>query len=206
MPRRIRVVTSAADAFSAAANVTEVERPRDSLDERLTAIYAREGQRLVALGRMLTGSIDAGEDMAQEVFVRALRASRSDPEYLREPVWPWLRTTLVRLVIERHRRSVREMLRLARAYEPPGMAEWPAETTDVAQALRGLPPRMRACVVLHHCEDLTAAETADVIGCAPATVIVHLREARARLRARLDPDGEHARSVARRSRGDHPHG
>ena len=165
-------------------------------DERLSVIYAREGQRLAALGRMLTGSVDAGEDMAQEVFVRALRACRRDPEYLQEPAWPWLRTTLVRLVIQRHRSLVRELLRLSRAYEPPGSTPWPAETLDVAAALRALPPRMRACVVLHHCEDLTAAETADVVGCSPATVIVHLREGRARLRTRLDPDGEHGQASA----------
>jgi RNA polymerase sigma factor (sigma-70 family) len=185
--------------------MTDRDEPERPSEDRLAAIYVREGQRLVALGRMLTGSLDAGEDMAQEVFVRALRACFKDPEYLREPVWPWLRTTLVRLVIERHRRSVREMLRLARAYEPRGETAWPGETVDVAKALRSLPPRMRACVVLHHCEDLTAAETADVIGCAPATVIVHLREARARLRARLDPDAEYVRlgggSCGGRSRG-----
>ena len=133
--------------------------------------------------------------------MRALRACRRDPEYLQEPAWPWLRTTLVRLVIQRHRSRMREMLRLVRVYEPPGSTAWPGDTVDVADALRALPPRMRACVVLHHCEDLTAAETADVVGCSPATVIVHLREGRARLRARLDPDGEHSAPLAAHSTG-----
>ena len=179
--------------------------PVSQADDRLSAVYAREGRRLAALGRMLTGSIDEGEDVAQETFVRALRACRKDPEYLQEPAWPWLRTTLVRLVIQRHRSRVREMLRLVRAYEPPGTA-WPSDTTDVAQALRALPPRMRACVVLHHVEDLTAAETADVVGCAPATVIVHLREGRARLRRRLDPEGELSPRAAAQSDGGHGRG
>lgn len=177
------------------------EQVRAASDDRLSAIYAREGQRLAGLGRMLTGSVDAGEDMAQEVFMRALRACRRDPEYLQEPAWPWLRTTLVRLVIQRHRTRLRELLRLVKAYEPPAETQWPADTMDVADALRALPPRMRACVVLHHCEDLTAAETADVIGCAPGTVIVHLREGRARLRTWLDPDGEHRQVSAARSTG-----
>lgn len=169
--------------------------------DHIAAIYAREGQRLTALGRVLTGSIDAGEDVAQEVFVRALRASRQDPEYLQEPAWPWLRTTLVRLVIERHRSRLRELMRLTRAYDPPSSSEWPVETLDVADALRELPPRMRACVVLHHCEGLTAAETADVMGCAPATVIVHLREGRARLRRRLGADDLPMASDRGRSHG-----
>jgi RNA polymerase sigma factor (sigma-70 family) len=199
-------VTTATVGLSPTAEVDERDEGGAHVEDRLAAIYAREGQRLTGLARMLTGSIDAGEDMAHEVFVRALRVSRRDPEYLRDPVWPWLRTTLVRLVIERHRRSVREMLRLARAYEPPSASAWPAETIDVARALKALPPRMRACVVLHHCEDLTAAETADVIGCAPATVIVHLREGRSRLRARLDPDGEHSRHRGGGSSGELPRG
>lgn len=175
-------------------------------DDRLTAVYAREGQRLAALGRLMTGSIDEGEDVAQETFLRAVRACRKDPEYLQEPAWPWLRTTLVRLVIQRHRSRIRELLRLARAYQPAEATRWPAETLDVAEALRALPPRMRACVVLHHCEDLTAAETADIMGCAPATVIVHLREGRARLRRRLDPDDEHGRALVMRSHEGHRRG
>ena len=187
-------------AMSPRVAMTDEETVTAAADERLGAIYAREGQRLAALGRMLTGSIDAGEDMAQEVFVRALRASRRDPEYLREPAWPWLRTTLARLVIQRHRTRMREVLRLVRVYDPPG-TPWPGATVDVADALRALPPRMRACVVLHHCEDLTASETADILGCSAATVIVHLREGRARLRARLDPEGEHTSSPATRSSG-----
>jgi len=126
--------------------------------------------------------------MAQEVFVRALRAMQRDPEYLYEPVWPWLRTTLVRLVMERRRRLLRELRRMARVYTPPA-TDWPTATADVASALAELPPRMRSCVVLRYCEDLSTLEVAQSLGCAPATVIAQLREARKRLRIRLDaPD------------------
>ena len=157
-------------------------------EQALGAIYAREGTRLVALARVLCGDVDAGEDLAQEVFVRALRALQRDPEYLYEPVWPWLRTTLVRLVIERRRRLGRELRRLMRVYAPPP-TDWPTPTADVAAALAELPPRMRACVVLRYCEDLSTLDVANSLGCAPGTVIVQLREARKRLRMRLDvPD------------------
>jgi len=156
-------------------------------DQALAAIYAREGARLVSLARVLCGDLDAGEDLAQEVFVRALRALQRDPEYLYEPAWPWLRTTLVRLVIERRRRIVRELRRLVRVYDPSPATDWPGATADVASALAELPPRMRACVVLRYCEDLSTLDVAQSLGCAPATVIVQLREARRRLRLRLDP-------------------
>jgi len=160
-------------------------------DQAIAAIYAREGSRLVALARVLTGDADAGEDLAQEVFVRALRATQRDPEYLYEPAWPWLRTTLVRLVIERRRRLVRELRRMIRVYEPEPPTAWPIETADVASALGELPPRMRACVVLRYCEDLSTFDVAQALGCAQGTVIAQLREARRRLRIRLDaPDDE----------------
>jgi RNA polymerase sigma factor (sigma-70 family) len=157
-------------------------------DQAIAAIYAREGNRLVALARVLTGDGDAGEDLAQEVFVRALRATSRDPEYLREPAWPWLRTTLVRLVIERRRRLVAELRRMVRVYDPQPHTEWPAETADVASAVADLPPRMRACVVLRYCEDLSTLEVAQILGCAPATVVAQLRTARERLRLRLAPE------------------
>ncbi len=37
-------------------------------------------------------------------------------------------------------------------------------------ALRGLPPRQRAVVVLRFFDDLTEAQTADVLGCSVGTV------------------------------------
>jgi RNA polymerase sigma factor (sigma-70 family) len=170
-------------------------------DQAIAAIYAREGTRLVALARVLCGDADAGEDLAQEVFVRALRATARDPEYLREPAWPWLRTTLVRLVIERRRRLLAELRRMVRVYEPQPPTEWPAETADVASAVAALPPRMRACVVLRYCEDLSTLEVAQTLGCAPATVVVQLRTARERLRLRLAPEMLDAPDVGEAERG-----
>jgi len=172
--------------LSRAASMTDSATPGSSaVTDRMTAIYQAEGQRLAGLGRLLTGSIEEGEDAAHEVFVRALTVSQDNPEYLQDPVWPWLRTALVRLVIQRRRSMIRERRRLARFFRPTDERPWPAETADVAAALRALSPRMRACAVLHHCEDLTVAQTADVVGCSPATALVHLREARSRLRGLL---------------------
>jgi len=169
------------------ATLMQDSATRPAADQAIAAIYAREGTRLVGLARVLAADMDAGEDLAQEVFVRALRALQRDPDYLHEPVWPWLRTTLVRLVIERRRRIQREMSRLARVARASDSVEWPAATADVATALAELPPRMRACVVLRYCEDLSTIDVARTLGCAPGTVVVQLREARKRLRLWLEP-------------------
>lgn len=59
------------------------------------------------------------------------------------------------------------------------------ERTDLARALRRLPRRQRAVVVLRFYEDLTEAETARVLGCAIGTVKSQTSRALAKLR--IDP-------------------
>src|SRR5438309_2045833 len=151
---------------------------RDPVDDQLERVYRAEFRRLSALGRLLTGDPAAGEDLAHEVFLDALKRIRRDPGYLRDPAWPWLRTALVHLASKRRRQAVRELLRLARVYERPRHEEWTPDALDFMNALATLPTRMRACVVLFYCEDLPTAHVAETLGCSPRTVENHLRAAR----------------------------
>ena len=164
--------TAAADGASQAA-------------ARLEAVYGAEAPRLCGLGRLLTGDPGAGEDLAQEVFAVALRRSCRDPDYLRDPAWPWLRTTLVRLAIRRRRLAADELRRLIRAHVRVDEDVWTRSTLDYCRALATLPPRMRACVALFYGEDLSTETVAQTLGCSPKTVENQLREARARLRPLL---------------------
>jgi RNA polymerase sigma-70 factor (sigma-E family) len=45
-----------------------------------------------------------------------------------------------------------------------------AERDEVLEALRSLPPRQRACVVLRYYEDLSVEQTAELLGCTEGTV------------------------------------
>jgi RNA polymerase sigma factor (sigma-70 family) len=54
----------------------------------------------------------------------------------------------------------------------------------VAQ-LRTLPPRQRAAIVLRYYEDLSEAQTADVMGCSVGTVKSQVSTGLARLRDRM---------------------
>ncbi|NEA30632.1 SigE family RNA polymerase sigma factor [Streptomyces sp. SID13031] len=45
-----------------------------------------------------------------------------------------------------------------------------AERDEVLDALRGLAPRQRACVVLRYYEDLSVEQTAEILGCSAGTV------------------------------------
>ncbi|WP_053202772.1 RNA polymerase sigma factor [Jiangella muralis] len=64
---------------------------------------------------------------------------------------------------------------------------------DLRSALAALSPRQRACVVLHYYEDLSVAQVADVLGCAPGAVKRHLSDARARLEPLLTDAPEELR-------------
>jgi RNA polymerase sigma-70 factor (sigma-E family) len=71
-----------------------------------------------------------------------------------------------------------------RSADEPG-AEPGAEPTDLWRAMERLPRRQRAVVVLRYFEDLTEAQTADLLGCSVGTVKSQCSKALAKLR--IDP-------------------
>jgi RNA polymerase sigma-70 factor (ECF subfamily) len=154
----------------------------DAPRNRVQAIYETELDHLLATCTLLAGDRTAGEDLAQSVFAEALQRERREPGYLRDPVWPWLRTVAVRLASRQRARIRGELgrLHLLTTDLPDGI--WDRQTVDVVQALRRLPPRMRACTVLAYLEDQSTQAIADTVGCSAKTVENQLRESRHRLR------------------------
>jgi RNA polymerase sigma factor (sigma-70 family) len=152
---------------------------------RIARIYNCEIERLSGLGAMLTGALADGQDLAQEVFVHVIRRSADNPDYLREPAWPYLRAVIVRLAMQRRRQLGRELRRLIHAYQSTSEPALPEQTIDFVAALSTLPPRMRACAALHYAQDLNRVEIAAELGCSPRTVQAQLRQARRRLASRL---------------------
>ena len=64
----------------------------------------------------------------------------------------------------------------------------PTDAITVRSAVAALPPRQRAAVVLRYFNDLSVADTAEILGCADGTVKALTSQALATLRSRLDTD------------------
>ena len=141
----------------------------------------------------LTGDRGHAEDLLQTALLRTARrwtAARDAPE-------AYVRQVLVNLCRDRVRwlqRRPREAAlpdgaALPGGADRPGVADELAEQIgqrrSVIQALMGLPAGQRQVVVLRFLEDLSVAETAELLGISPGTVKSYTSRALASLRVTL---------------------
>jgi RNA polymerase sigma-70 factor (sigma-E family) len=155
---------------------------------RLGELYAAHAGEAIRLAYLLTGDRALAEDLAHEAFVRMFGRFRDlrQPEAFRA----YLRTTVVNLSRSHFRRIRVERAFLARAASEPAPAEAePHERTEMWEALATLTPRQRAAIVLRYYEDLTEAQTADVLRCPVGTVKSLVSRGMERLRGELERGG-----------------
>lgn len=133
----------------------------------------------------IVGDVGDAEAIVQEAFVKAMARWSRVRRFDRPGAW-------VRRVAIRD--AVRHATRRQRPWAPPppgpAMAEAITDRVDLDRALATLPARQRAAVVLHHLMGWSAAEVAESLGCAEATVRVHLHRGRTALAAILATDSE----------------
>jgi RNA polymerase sigma-70 factor, ECF subfamily len=141
-------------------------------------LYREQGERMWRAVLAFTGDPDVAGDAVAEAFAQALRRGTA----LRDPArWTW-RTVF---------RIARGELKARRARPVPiraGHVELPEPAVELIEALRGLPERQRAAVVLHHAADLPVREVAASLGMTSAAVRMNLTRARRRLRELLEED------------------
>ncbi|HEX9236509.1 MAG TPA: SigE family RNA polymerase sigma factor [Actinomycetota bacterium] len=133
----------------------------------LRTAFEQHSGTLLRLCALLLGRREGAEDLMQESFVRlAPKVSRLEPEI----VWPYLRRIAVNLANDRFRRMALDFR--ARTQQVPGPSESPdaAVAQEVWEAVRRLPARQRACVVLRYYEDMTEKQIAEALGCSVGTV------------------------------------
>jgi RNA polymerase sigma factor (sigma-70 family) len=159
-----------------------VAEARVDFDSFFRSHFARVARAAALVAR----NAGTGQDLAQEAFARLFErwdTMRSD-EHARNFVY--------RVAINLARSHLRKHLRVSmfglRRSEDPVEADAAARTDQwlaVVEALRGLSPRQRACVVLVDYVDLDAEAAASLLGMRAGTVRVHLMRGRRVLRQAL---------------------
>lgn len=149
----------------------EARGPDQTGGNQLEQLLADRGPQLLRAAVLLAGGQQDGEDLLQAALERLLRQSRridGSPE-------AYLRRALYNLAADGWRRNGRwvSKLPLVRASQPVAVPDT-SDAVDLRDALirtlHRLPPRQRAVLVLRYWEQLTAAETAAVLGCTEGTV------------------------------------
>lgn len=182
----VTMVTQADDATAAAVE------DKDAAFERYVA--SRQ-HALLRTAVMLTGDHATGEDLLQTALSRLYlawhrvqRNSSLDGYVRRIMVNEY--TSWWRRAWRRRETSV-DPAHLVRAPRSGrGVDDEVAERAAVWRVVQVLPPRQRAAVVLRYYEDLSEAETAEVLGCTVGTVKSSTHRALATLRAQLGVEGE----------------
>ncbi|MEE4546676.1 SigE family RNA polymerase sigma factor [Streptomyces sp. V4-01] len=146
---------------------------------------AARGPRLLRVAWLLTGDAHLAEDLLQTVLARIWpkwpRIAGENPE-------AYARKALVHTHASWWRRRWRGELPHGELPDRVSTAD-PFADVDLEQALaeaiRALPVRQRAVVVLRYFEDLSVAETAEVLRCSEGTVKSQASKALNSLRGRL---------------------
>lgn len=146
---------------------------------------ARQG-RLVRSAYLMTGDLQAAEDLVQEALVKVC---------LR---WERLRDghpdAYARRIIHHDHVSWWRRRREYAVPEPVDAAMPQSASTEDAEVVRAalvrLPPRQRSVLVLRFFEDLSVDQTAEVLGISPGTVKSQTHDALRNLRAHAPELGE----------------
>jgi RNA polymerase sigma factor (sigma-70 family) len=168
------------------SNASPAETSSDAL---ITAWYAAHHRQLYALClRILVDPRDA-EDALQDAFVEAWRSAAS---YRGDSaLGTWLHAIAARVATRRLRANKRYAVWMEPLGEDDVAVASPAprngERMDLEQAIRALPPRARAVLVLHEIHGYRLAEIGEWMGTSIGTVKSQLHRARQILKGSLDP-------------------
>jgi RNA polymerase sigma-70 factor (sigma-E family) len=170
------------------------DHSRDRTRADVAELFDRHYVPLRRLAFVMLGDPQQAEEVVMEAFVKVFsgwnrfRNIEHLPAYLRRTVVNGCRGRIRRRRIEGraaallHGRAEREA------------ADWGPERSelqaDVWTAVRALPERQRACIVLRYLEDLSDAQIAETLDCSIGTVKSQLAKARAKLQTSLAYLGE----------------
>lgn len=159
-------------------------------------LYEEFWDRLEHFCARLCRDESRAEDLAQEVFLKALQNRKLLEGLDQRQCKAWLFTAARNLYFDQFRREKREQELLQNVRPEEGDAdEVPDETADLAldevetkALLEKLAPQDRALFTLRYAEGYNASELSEVFGMPPGTVRTRLRKIRCILQKELQED------------------
>jgi RNA polymerase sigma-70 factor, ECF subfamily len=187
-----------------------VDAARDGDRRAFDALVRATYVDTYSLAHRLTGDHDDARDVVQETYLRAYRGLarfRGDAQFT---TWLYrITANCASTHLGRRRRHRHDELTddlplgdLRPAHDPEGRAEHGLLRDRLQRALRALPPRLRAVVVLRDVYDLPHEAIAAELGISETAAKVRLHRARRKLRddvflrqIAVDDDGDDARAM-----------
>lgn len=166
---------------------SELERYEPGSEADFERLYRNTYRRILGTLITLLGDRAAAEDCAQDTFERAYRNWKSwRPD---APVEAWLHRIAINVAVsgrrrERLRQAGEVIKRLGRPAPPPDPATV-VESSDLVNAVRKLPTKQAAALVLRHYHGYSNREIAAALGVPEQTVASRLGAARRRLQVTL---------------------
>lgn len=160
----------------------------------LGPLFDRHQPALWGLAVRMLGDPDRAHDLVHDALLRALGRELPDDH---DRARAWLMRTLVNLCRDLHRRRKVRRVQEDRVVEfetdrsgtrNPEAAAVAKATLD--RAIRRLPPRRRAVLVLRELDGMGVREIARALGMAQPTVRWHLARAKRDLKNHLDPESD----------------
>jgi RNA polymerase sigma-70 factor (sigma-E family) len=149
------------------------------------SLYHQEAVSLVRLARLFTDDRTGAEDIVQEAFIKLYHAAERIRD--REKSAAYLRSIVLNLARDQNRRgllSLRHQDSLAHektAVPPDDEVVRNEAVTGVIEALAGLSPRQRECLVLRFYMEMTEKEIARTLGISSNSVKTHCQRGMATL-------------------------
>jgi RNA polymerase sigma-70 factor, ECF subfamily len=145
-------------------------------DEDFEALYVEHAERLWRALLAYAGNPEVASDAVAEAFAQCLARRAA----VRAP-GPWIWRAAFRIAAGELKGR-----RMRTTTAPEERYEMDDEAGGLVEALRSLPQRQRAALVLHYYAGYKAREIAAIVGSTAATVRVHMSQGRKRLRRVLE--------------------
>jgi RNA polymerase sigma factor (sigma-70 family) len=168
--------------WSTLAEVSDESGGSDAFE----AFYRRTWRDAVRWASALTGSVAAGEDVAQEAFARLAGRFESI-----DNAEGYLRTTIVNLARDNRRATQRRTARELRVVDASGAPGPPESEPQLLRALAALDYEQRAALVLRYWADWDEASIAGALGCRRSTVRSHAKRGLDALRRSIEASPNH---------------